>query len=335
MKFERVLVTGGAGYVGSLLVPQLLADGHEVTVYDTLYYGSDFLPMENPRLNVIEGDIRDTALFAQSVTGHDAVIHLACISNDASFELDEGLSTSVNLHAFRPMVVAAKEAGARRFIYASSSSVYGVSDAPDVTEEHPLVPLTLYNQYKGECEPMLFDEITNDFVGVVIRPATLCGYAPRQRLDLSVNILTNHGFNNGLIKVFGGSQLRPNLHIKDMVEAYRVLLEAEDSLIQGEIFNCGYQNMSISAIAALVAKIVPQYRPEFAELTIETSPSNDLRSYHVNSEKIARVLGFTPKYSVASAIEDLCHAFASEQLPDSFNDTHYFNVQRMKELNVR
>ena len=335
MKFERVLVTGGAGYVGSLLIPQLLADGHEVTVYDTLYYGSDFLPTENPRLHVVEGDIRDTALFARSVIDHDAVIHLACISNDASFELDENLSTSVNLHAFRPMVVAAKEAGVRRFIYASSSSVYGVSDAPDVTEEHPLVPLTLYNQYKGECEPMLFDEITDDFVGVVIRPATLCGYAPRQRLDLSVNILTNHGFNNGLIKVFGGSQLRPNLHIKDMVEAYRVLLEAEDSVIQGEIFNCGYQNMSIADIAALVAEIVPKYRPEIGEMSIETSPSNDLRSYHVNSEKITRVLGFTPKYSVANAIEDLCQAFSEELLPDSFTDTHYFNVQRMKELNVR
>lgn len=335
MKFERVLVTGGSGYVGSVLVPQLLADGHEVTVYDTLYYGSDFLPTENSRLHVIEGDIRDTVLFRSAVAGHDAIIHLACISNDASFELDEGLSTSVNLDAFRPLVTAAKEAGVRRFIYASSSSVYGVSDAPDVTEEHPLVPLTLYNQYKGECEPMLLDETTDDFVGVIIRPATLCGYAPRQRLDLSVNILTNHGFNNGLIKVFGGSQLRPNLHIKDMVEAYRVLLEAEDATIQGEIFNCGYQNMSIADIAALVAEIVPKYRPELGELSIETQPSDDLRSYHVNSDKITRVLGFTPKYSVANAIEDLCQAFSRDLLPDSFTDTQYFNVQRMKELDVR
>ncbi len=335
MKFECVLVTGGSGYVGSLLIPQLLADGHEVTVYDTMYYGSDFLPTENPRLHVITGDIRDTVLFRTAVAGHDAVIHLACISNDASFELDEGLSTSVNLDAFRPLVVAGKGAGVRRFIYASSSSVYGVSDEPDVTEEHPLVPLTLYNQYKGECEPMLLDEITDDFVGVIIRPATLCGYAPRQRLDLSVNILTNHGFNNGLIKVFGGSQLRPNLHIKDMVEAYRVLLEADDATIQGETFNCGYQNMSIAEIAALVAEIVPKYRPELGELLIEKLPSNDLRSYHVNSDKITRVLGFTPKYSVADAIEDLCQAFSQDLLPDSFTDTCYFNVQRMKELDVR
>ncbi len=335
MKFERVLVTGGAGYVGSLLIPQLLADGHEVTVYDTNYYGSDFLPAADPRLHLVEGDVRDAALFTETVAGHDAVIHLACISNDASFELDEDLSTSVNLHAFKPLVLASKAAGVRRFIYASSSSVYGVSDSPNVTEDHPLVPLTLYNKYKGECEPMLLEELTDDFVGVIIRPATLCGYAPRQRLDLSVNILTNHGYNNGVVKVFGGSQLRPNLHVKDMVEAYRVLLAAEDSAIQGETFNCGFQNMSIADIAQLVVQIVPKYRPELGELPIETSPSDDLRSYHVNSDKITRVLGFAPRNSVADAIEDLCQAFSDGLLPDSLDDTLYFNVRRMKELNVR
>jgi len=263
------------------------------------------------------------------------VIHLACISNDASFELDEELSTSVNLHAFKPLVLASKEAGVRRFIYASSSSVYGVSESPDVTEDHPLVPLTLYNRYKGECEPMLLEELTDDFVGVIIRPATLCGYAPRQRLDLSVNILTNHGYNNGVVKVFGGSQLRPNLHVKDMVEAYRVLLAAEDSVIQGEIFNCGFQNMSIADIATLVSEIVPMYRPELGELSIETSPSDDLRSYHVNSDKITRVLGFKPTFTVAGAIADLCQAFSDGLLPDSFDDTRYFNVRRMKEAKVR
>jgi nucleoside-diphosphate-sugar epimerase len=335
MKFERVLVTGGAGYVGSLLIPQLLADGHEVTVYDTMYYGSDFLPADNPRLHLVTGDVRDTALFAETVAGHDAVIHLACISNDASFELDEDLSTSVNLHAFKPLVLASKAAGVRRFIYASSSSVYGVSDSPNVTEDQPLVPLTLYKKYKGECEPMLLEELTDDFVGVIIRPATLCGYAPRQRLDLSVNILTNHGYNNGVVKVFGGSQLRPNLHVKDMVEAYRVLLAAEDDVIQGQTFNCGFQNMSIADIAQLVAQIVPKFRPELGELAIETVPSDDLRSYHVNSDKITRVLGFTPRYSVADAIEDLCQAFSEGLLPDSLDDTLYFNVRRMKELNVR
>src|ERR1700744_6704049 len=186
-KFQRVFVTGGAGYVGSGLIPRLLDRGYKVTSYDISYYGDNFLPKNNPNLQVLRGDIRDTAKLAQAVAGHDAFISLACISNDASFELDEKLSTSVNLDAFEPMVQAAKKAGVKRFIFASSSSVYGVSDQPNVTEDHPLVPLTLYNKYKGLCEPRLFKNTNDKFVGVVFRPATVCGYAPRLRLDLSVN----------------------------------------------------------------------------------------------------------------------------------------------------
>ena len=170
-----------------------------MTVYDTMFFGDEFFPKGNPNLTLIEGDIRDTAKLAEAFQGVDAVISLACISNDASFELDEKLSTTINMDAFEPMVLAAKEAGVKRFIYASSSSVYGVSESPDVTEDHPLVPLTLYNEYKGKCEPLLFKHQSDDFVCVTIRPATLCGYAPRQRLDLSVNILTNHAVNNGKI----------------------------------------------------------------------------------------------------------------------------------------
>ena len=149
MKSSSIFVTGGAGYCGSRLVPQLLAKGHKVTVYDILYFGSNFLPLGDPNLQVIKGDIRDTKKLAAACSKHDAFVSLACISNDASFELDEKLSTSVNLDAFEPMVIAAKEAGIKRFVYASSSSVYGVSDQPDVTEDHPLIPLTLYNKYKG------------------------------------------------------------------------------------------------------------------------------------------------------------------------------------------
>ena len=190
--FDKVLVTGGAGYCGARLVPQMLARGYKVTVYDIMFFGNQFLPRDNPNLRIIDGDIRDTAKFAAAVAGHDAVVNLACISNDASFELDEDLSTSINLNAFEPLVVAAKKAGVKRFVYASSSSVYGVSDNPDVTEDHPLVPLTLYNKYKGMCEPLLKNHTDASFTGVIFRPATVCGYSPRQRLDLSVNILTNH-----------------------------------------------------------------------------------------------------------------------------------------------
>src|SRR5205085_959366 len=256
--FDRVLVTGGAGYCGARLVPQLLARGYRVTVYDIMFFGSQFLPRHDPNLRVIDGDVRDSAKFASGVAGHDAVVHLACISNDASFELDEDLSTSINLDAFEPLVEAAKEVGVKRFIYASSSSVYGVSEKPDVTEDHPLLPLTLYNKYKGMCEPILKKHTSDSFTGVIFRPATVCGYSPRLRLDLSVNILTNHAVNAGKITVFGGSQLRPNLHILDYCDAVETFLAAPAEKIQNETFNVGYQNLSLMEIAELVRRVVSE-----------------------------------------------------------------------------
>ena len=330
MQFEHVLITGGAGYVGSSLVPRLLAAGHRVTVYDIMYFGSEHLPKDNPRLRVVEADIRDTTTFRDACAGVDAVIHLACISNDPSFELDEGLSTSINYECFEPMVVAAKEAGARGFIYASTSSVYGVSDAPDVTEDHPLVPLTLYNKFKGMCEPLLFRHQSDGFTCVTIRPSTVCGYAPRLRLDLSVNILTNHAVNNRKITVFGGDQMRPNIHIEDMVDLYVLLLELPAEKIAGETFNAGYRNMTIADIAEVVRRVVMEEFPELGEIEIVRTPSDDKRSYHVNSDKIRRALGFEPHRSVEDAVRDLCAAFKAGKIPDSMTDDRYVNVRRLK-----
>ena len=330
--FETVLVTGGAGYCGSRLVPQLLDRGYRVTVYDAMYFGSDFLPKGNPNLKLVEGDIRDTEKLAAVTEGHDAFVSLACISNDASFELNEKLSTSVNLDAFEPMVIAAKKAGVKRFIYASSSSVYGVSDRPNVTEEHPLVPLTLYNKYKGMCEPLLRKHTDDKFTGVTFRPATVCGYGPRQRLDVSVNILTNHAINNNKITVFGGSQLRPNLHIQDYCDVVEMFLVAPTDKIQNEIFNVGYQNLSLMEIAHLVQKVVSQEFPEREKVSIVTTLSDDLRSYHINSEKIKRALDFEPKYTIEDAVRELCDAFRSGRLPNSMDDDMYFNVRRLKRL---
>jgi len=330
--FNSVLVTGGAGYCGSLLVPQLLREGYKVTVYDTMFFGDSFLPKDNPNLRIEKGDIRDTAHLAAAVAGHDAFVSLACISNDASFELDEKLSTSVNMDAFEPMVLAAKNAGVKRFVYASSSSVYGVSDQPNVTEEHPLVPLTLYNKYKGLCEPVLKKHADDSFTGVIFRPATVCGYAPRLRLDLSVNILTNHAVNAGKITVFGGSQLRPNLHVQDYCDAVQLFLTAPAEKIQKETFNVGYQNLSIMQIAEMVQNIVSQEFPEKGRVEIVTTPSDDLRSYHINSEKIKRVLGYSPKRTIEDAVRDLCRAFRDGLIPDSMQDDRYFNVKRLKRL---
>ncbi len=331
-KLRNVLITGGAGYVGTRLTPKLLAAGHNVTIYDAMYYGCELAPQ--PRLKIVEGDIRDTAKLREQLWGVDAVIHLACISNDPSFELNESLSKTINFDCFEPMVVAAKEQGVRRFIYASSSSVYGVSDAPEVREDHPLVPLTLYNKFKGLCEPLLFKHQSPDFVCVTIRPATVCGYSPRMRMDLSVNILTNHAVNAGKITVFGGAQKRPNLHIDDMCDLYKLLLDVEDVKIAGETFNAGYQNLSISDIAQAVKRVVQQEFPEKGEIAIVSTPTNDIRSYHINSDKIAAKLGFRPKRGIEDAARDLCHAMKQGKLPASLEDDRYSNVKVLKRRKI-
>jgi len=332
---KNILVIGGAGYCGSILVPQLLDEGNKVTVYDILWYGKDFLPLGNPNLTVIEGDVRDVAKVAEACKGQDIVLHLACISNDASFDLDEDLSTSVNLDAFEPVVIAAKEAGVKRFVFASSSSVYGVSEQPDVTEEHPLLPVSLYNKFKGMCEPLLFKHTDDNFVGVVYRPATVCGYGPRQRLDVSVNILTNHAINKGKITVFGGEQLRPNLHIQEYADVCKLLMSAPAEKIANEVFNVGFQNMTIMDIAKTVKKVVEETYPDKGDLPIEVTESDDKRSYHINSDKIKRVLGFEPKYTVEDAIRDLCKAFDEGKLPNSFDDDKYYNIRTMKAIGAK
>jgi nucleoside-diphosphate-sugar epimerase len=325
---KNILITGGAGYVGTVLAPQLLDAGYHVTVFDIMFYGCELEP--RPGLRIVEGDIRDTRAFREACRGVDAVIHLACISNDPSFELDEGLSKTINYGGFEPIVLAAKAQGVRRFIYASTSSVYGVSDAPEVTEDHPLVPLTLYNKYKGLCEPLLFKHQSPDFVCVTLRPATVCGYSPRMRLDLTVNILTNHAVNTGRITVFGGTQLRPNIHIRDLCDLYALLLRVPDGQIAGQTFNAGYQNHSVMEIARTVRKVVQEEFPEKGEIGIVTTPTDDLRSYHINSDKIAARLGFRPRRGIEDAVRDLCAAFKAGRLPDSMTDDRYYNVKVLK-----
>lgn len=325
---RHVLVTGGAGYVGAVLIPKLLEAGYEVTVLDLFIYGEDVLP-RHERLRTVKGDIRDIDAVKDALTGCDSVIHLACISNDPSFELDPGLGKSINFDCFRPLVRAAKAAGVDRFIYASSSSVYGIKEGVEVTEELELEPLTDYSRFKAMCEEVLEEEREPGFVTLTLRPATVCGYSPRQRLDVVVNILTNHAVHNHKIKVFGGEQLRPNIHIDDMCDLYLLALEAPAELIDGKVFNAGYENHKVRELAETVKKAVG----DDVEMVVE--PTDDNRSYHVSSAKIARELGFAPKHTIAEAVEGLVAAFRDGRLPDAMDDPRYYNIRMMQKIDLK
>jgi nucleoside-diphosphate-sugar epimerase len=324
---NKVFVTGGAGYVGAVLVPHLLKEGFEVTVLDLMIYGEHVLQMHN-NLNAVKGDIRNQDLLKKLIPGNDAVIHLACISNDPSFEMNPELGKSINLDAFRPLVDIAKKSNVKRFFYASSSSVYGIKDEPNVHEEMELEPLTDYSIFKADCEKILAEYQSDDFTTATIRPATVCGYSPRQRLDVVVNILTNLAYHKREISIFGGDQLRPNIHIKDMVEAYMVLLRAPKEKIAGQIYNAGYENQSVKDIAETVKNTVGD------DVKLVTSHSDDNRSYHISSKKIQTELGFQAAYTIRDAVEDLCKAFDKNLLPNSLDDEMYFNIKRMNNLEL-
>ena len=323
MSNKKIFITGGAGYVGAMLVPRLLELGNSVTVLDLMWYGEDVIDA-HPNLVMVKGDIRDQELLRKTIPGHDSVIHLACISNDPSFEMDPKLGESINLDAFQPLVEISRASGVNRFIYASSSSVYGVKSEPNVSEDMSLEPLTDYSRFKAECEKILANYQSPEFTTVTIRPATVCGYSRRQRLDVVVNILSNLAFHKRKITVFGGKQLRPNIHIADMVEAYVVLLNAPKELIAGEIFNAGYENQSVEELANSVRDVMGD------DVELVTSPTDDNRSYHISSQKISKVLGFVPSHTIKDAIVDMKQALESGLLPNSLTDDKYFNIKRMQ-----
>ncbi len=324
---QNVLVTGGAGYVGSVLVPKLLARGHQVRVLDLYLYGEEALAevRNHPRLVQIKGDIRDIGLLEKAIPGSDCVLHLACISNDPSFELDPALGKSINYDAFFGLVDVCRNSGVKRFIYASTSSVYGIKEVENVTEDMTLEPLTDYSKYKALCEEVLFSRQSPDFVPVVIRSATVCGYSPRLRLDLIVNILTNHAVNNGRIKVIGGTQKRPNINIQDITDLYAQLVELPDELVAGKVFNAGCENHTVSQLAKMVREIVGR-----AEIDVVQEATDDPRSYHISSEKILRELGWRPRHTIEDAIRSLCEAFEGGKVPDPMDDPRYYNVKMLQ-----
>lgn len=326
---RRVLVIGGGGYVGSELVTYLLNADYKVRVFDTFWYGRKYLDsLNDSNLEIISGDLRDQVAVNLSLQNVNDVIHLACISNDPSFDLNPDLGKSINLNSFEPVVLAAKKLGVQRFIFASSSSVYGVKTEPKVTEELSLEPLTDYSLFKAECEKILLSHASNEFICTILRPATICGVSSRQRFDLSVNILTNHALNKNTITVFGGSQQRPNLHIKDMCRAYLHILDQPGAKIAGKIFNVGAENLSLDEIATKV------YRITSMTGLIEHQATIDLRSYRVDSSLIQRELGFVPNFSVDDAIAEIVAAFRQTRYKDPLNNSNYYNIKRMKELNL-
>lgn len=319
----RIAITGGGGYVGSSLVPQLIKRGNTVSVLDTFWFGDYLEP--HSRLKKIKGDIRNPHDLKRAFNGVDAVIHLACVSNDPSFEMNPGLGKSINYDSFKGIVDAAKEANVKKFIYASSSSVYGVNTNANITEDTPCNPLTDYSKFKLACEAQLKSFGVGDAEWTIIRPATVCGYAPRLRLDVVVNLMTAHALFKKKITVFGGLQLRPNINIKDMVRAYVHVLNSDKA--HGKTYNVGYENLQLMEIAEKVQRALPE-----RNIKIEVKESSDPRSYHVNSDLIADELGFTPENNVTSAISSLDSAFRLKLIRGSETESKYINITRMKEL---
>ena len=323
---KNILVIGGGGYVGTYLVYELIKNNYLVTVFDLFIYGNFLVKHKN--LNVIKGDIRDLSLLKKIIRNFDCIIHLACISNDPSFDLNPELCKSINFDPFEDLVKISKENGIERFIYASSSSVYGVKSENDVDEKFSLEPLTDYSKYKALCEDILLRYNDKNFTCCIVRPATVCGYSKRQRLDLVVNILTNLAYNSGEVSIYGGSQLRPNININDMSNAYIFLLNQSKQLISGEIFNIWFENYSVNTLCGLVTKNIKK------KINIKYLKSEDNRSYHISSKKIQNKLGFKNFYSIEDAIVELINAFENKLLHDPLNNEIYFNIKKMKSLNL-
>ena len=328
----NLLITGGSGYVGSRLIYKLLDETDiNITNYDVSLFGDKHLP-KNKKFFYFKEDITDSKKFSEIINLReiDIVLHLACISNDPTYELNSQLSKKINYDCFEDLVRVSKENGVNKFIYASTCSVYGISDSPNVTETNELKPITDYNKYKALCEPILQKYLDNNFHGIIIRPATVCGFSEKMRFDLTVNILTNYAINKGFIRVFGGKQSRPNCHIDDMCDLYKMLIMKDISQFNGEVFNAGTENLRILEVAEKVKQVVEE-RLNINNIEIRVEESADIRSYMINSDKIKNILGFSFQKTVVNAIEDLCDAFENKKIKDSFSD-EWSNIKVLSKI---
>jgi nucleoside-diphosphate-sugar epimerase len=326
---KNILITGGSGYVGTRLTHQLIKNLKvNIVNYDISLFGDDHLPISENYLYVKE-DLRNKEALKETLEKNkiDTVIHLACISNDPTFELKSDISKQINFDCFEDLVKISKNCSVGKFIYASTCSVYGITDHPNVTESHPLLPMTDYNKYKADCEPVLLNYLDDKFQGIIIRPATVCGYSEKMRFDVTVNILTNFAFNKGFIKVLGGQQTRPNIHLDDMCNIYEHLITRDIKDFNGKIYNAGIENLKIIEIANIIKKIFLKRMNKEIEIKIE--PSTDKRSYNINSDKIQKELGFKFKKNVSDAVNDLLENFITGNLKNTF-DKKWQNIEVLK-----
>ena len=312
----KLLITGGCGYIGTVLTQQLLDEGHDICVVDTQWFGNHLKP--HPRLQVLKQDVRDTD--AIPLDGVKAIIHLANIANDPAVELHPTLSWEVNVLAAQQLADRAVRAGVKQFLYGSSGSVYGLKDEPQVTEDLTLVPISVYNKTKMVAERVLLSYASKMQVHC-IRPATVCGYSPRMRLDVSVNMLTMQALKNGKMTVFGGQQTRPNIHIQDMTHVYRHFL-SKPELLSG-CYNAGFENITILDIAERIKQKIP------AEIVV--TESNDPRSYRQNSDKLLAT-GFVQEHTISDAIDEIAAKYHSGELVET---DQCYTVRWMKHLNIQ
>jgi len=308
----NILVTGACGYKGSVLVPKLLIEGHRVTAFDIMWFGKGRRPQ--PALTVVKGDVRDVDAIEAVLDGIDAIVHLSSVANDPCGDLDPKLTWEISCLATMQLADAAKRRGIKHFVYASSGSVYGVKDEPEVTEDLTLLPISEYNKTKM-CGERIVLSYKDDMVVQIVRPATVCGFSPRMRLDVSVNMLTMQALTKGKITVFGGDQTRPNVHIDDITDLYIFLLGHPEHT---GIFNAGFENITILDIARLVTEQVP------AEIVV--TPSNDPRSYRINSDRLLAT-GFRPKKKVADAISEIVGLYRQGALKD---EDRFHNLRWMQ-----
>ncbi len=321
-----VLVTGGAGYIGSVLVPKLLLQGHRVVVLDALWFGDRGLlaVADSPDLSLVPGDLRDAELVERLLRKHapEVVINLAAVSNDPCSDIDAELTRSINLEATSKLMHGAKQAGVRRFLNASSASVYGIKKESEVTEDLSLEPLTLYARYKADTERVLSALIDDEFCGFSVRAATVCGFSPRLRLDLTINILTYHAVTKGRIRVFGGEQYRPNIHIQDLTDLYTRLVDIDSTVINGKALNVSAGNSSVLELAHMVRDQVS------ADITIEIVPTEDNRSYRLSTSRASSEIGFAATRDLSDAVKELKASFENGTIADP-DDFHYRNVEVM------